>query len=336
MQLAKLLKTADLSVGYHEKDDSRVVLSGLNLDLEEGKLVVMIGPNGAGKSTLMRTLGGFQRAISGSIHWQGVEGHKLTRQRLSKIVSIVLTNQVLVDKMTVADMVAMGRSPYTGFGGRLTQKDKMIITESMRRCGIEDLHDRWINSVSDGERQKAMIARSLAQQTAVILLDEPTAFLDFPSRIMIFDLLRSIVRKEKKSVLLTTHDIDLALQFADELWLVNRNAPLLKGVPEELALSGKLKDYFKGQHVNLDFDAGKFSLCLGADAPKVVVDESINGRYWIVNLLKRKGIATSLSSKWIIESNFTGGVKLMSNKVVVKEWATINHFFENFNEDLLQ
>jgi len=332
----KLLQTNDLSVGYHEKDDSRVVLSGLDISLEEGRLVVLIGPNGAGKSTLMRTLGGFQRPLSGTVRWNGVEGNKLTRLKLSQIVSVVLTNQVIVDKMTVADMVSMGRSPYTGFGGRLSRKDKSVVMESLRRCQVEELHDRWLTSVSDGERQKAMIARSLAQQTEVILLDEPTAFLDFPSRVMIFDLLRSIVRREKKAVLLTTHDIDLALQFADELWLVNRNAPLLKGVPEELALNGKLKDYFKGQHVNLDFDSGKFTLSLGLDAPMVSVSESIVGRYWMVNLLKRKGIGVTHHSKWVFVEENEGRIKLISENVVVKEWLTINHFFETFNENLLK
>lgn len=207
----------DLSVGYRH----RAVTSELTFRLTGGTLTALVGPNGMGKSTLLRTLAGVQPPLSGAVTLvaDGVE-HPLTgltRRQLSRWISVVLTDRVEVENVTVEDVVGFGRMPYTGYFGRLSDEDRRIVAEALRMTGLMPLSRRMVGTLSDGERQKMMIAKALAQQTPVVLLDEPTAFLDYPSKVEMMKLLRSLAHDMGKMIVLSTHDLNLAVRLADRL-----------------------------------------------------------------------------------------------------------------------
>lgn len=207
-----------LSVGYKV---GHAVVSDINLTLQSGKLASLIGANGVGKSTLLKTLMGFLPKLEGSLLLDGKDISEFSQRALARQISIVLTQKPEVQNLTVEEIVGLGRSPYTGFFGKLHANDQQIVDESITAVGIEKLKNRMIQTLSDGERQKVMIAKALAQQTPVIFLDEPTAFLDFSSKVETFQLLQRMAHEMGKLVLLSTHDLELAVRFSDTLLQVN-------------------------------------------------------------------------------------------------------------------
>ena len=235
-----------ITTGYRSRHATHVVASDINATLPQGQLTCLLGPNGAGKSTLLRTLAAFQPPLAGEILVEGRPLTSYTTQELATRIGIVLTERPNIQGMTVAELVAMGRSPYTGFWGQLHDDDLAQVEEAIQLVGIENLRRRNVNTLSDGERQKVMIAKTLAQQTPIILLDEPTAFLDYPSKVEVLLLLRRLAHQMNKTIFLSTHDLELALQTADNLWLLAAGEPLLIGTPGELAESGALPRFFHG------------------------------------------------------------------------------------------
>lgn len=241
----------NLSIGYTTKGHQHIVASGINASLRSGELTCLLGRNGVGKSTLLRTLAAFQPALAGDIIINGKALSTLTEKQLSHRIGIVLTEKPDVRNMSVEEMVAMGRSPYTGFWGGLKEKDRDIVQQAIQQTGIESLKRRQIQTLSDGERQKVMIAKALAQHTSVIYLDEPTAFLDFPSKVEMMQLLRRLATEEQKTIFLSTHDVELALQLTDRIWLMEPDA-LYVGTPRELATEGVLGQFI--EHAGIRFD----------------------------------------------------------------------------------
>ena len=183
-------------------------------------MVSLLGANGAGKSTLLRTLAGFQPPLAGKVLIDGRNLHSLSPAERSKAVSVVLTERVEVPYMKVEDLVGMGRSPYTGFFGRLDKEDRAIVAEAIGMVGIAHLAQRTVDTLSDGERQKALLAKALAQQTPIILLDEPTAFLDFHAKVSTLRLLLRLAHETNKTIFLSLHDVEMAIQLSDALWIV--------------------------------------------------------------------------------------------------------------------
>lgn len=245
----------NLTIGYTDK----TVASGLYAALYEGEVTCLLGPNGAGKSTLLRTLATFLPPINGEIFLNLKKNSytplaSLTPQSLSRTIGIVLTERPDMPNMNAEELVAMGRAPYTGFWGSLSHKDNAIVGEAMQQVGIMHLRMRPVQTLSDGERQKVMIAKALAQQTPIIYLDEPTAFLDYPSKVETLQLLRSLARKQKKTILLSTHDVELSLQLADRLWLLH-DGLLNVGSPRELAISGELSRFIDHKGITLNTDS---------------------------------------------------------------------------------
>ena len=229
-------------------------------NLHAGELCCLLGANGAGKSTLLRTLAAFQPPLEGEIRIDGRNISEIPPRQLSTLIGIVLTERIKMGGITVRDMVAMGRSPYTNFWGRLTAEDNREVDQAMQQVGITQFADRQISTLSDGERQKVMIAKALAQGTPIILLDEPTAFLDFPSKVEVMLLLGRLAHEMGKSIFLSTHDLDLALQTADRLWLLGKDMPLAVGTPRELA--NELPDFFPSQHLSFDSQLLRFNIKL--------------------------------------------------------------------------
>lgn len=253
----------DLAIGYRLGPDATAVASHLSASLYGGGLTCLLGPNGVGKSTLLRTLARFQPALSGQVLLSGRPLTDFTPHELARTVGVVLTSRPESHRLSVAEVVGLGRSPYTGFWGTLSASDKAIVDEALRQVNISHLAHRDIASLSDGERQKTMIAKALAQQTPVILLDEPTAFLDYPSKVETLQLLRSLAHRLEKTVLLSTHDVALALQLADTLWLMQQthnsgdaespsSPALVVGTPCQLADSGHLAAFIEKGGITLD------------------------------------------------------------------------------------
>ena len=239
-----MIELQKLTVGYGEKP----VLSDINQTLESGRLVCLLGSNGVGKSTLLRTLAGFLQPLSGKVLLDGKNLTSLSLSQRSKAVSIVLTERVEVPYMKVADLVGMGRSPYTGFFGTLTKEDKVIVSEAIEMVGITSLAERTIDTLSDGERQKALLAKSLAQQTPIILLDEPTAFLDFHAKISTLRLMQKLAHETDKTILMSTHDVEMALRLSDLLWIV-QDGKIQTGTTSSLTENGNLKAFLKDEEI---------------------------------------------------------------------------------------
>ncbi len=250
-----------LTTGYRSKRGEHVVSKQITATLQAGELTCLLGPNGAGKSTLLRTLAAFQPPLSGEMRLDGQLLQEYTAQQLAMRIGVVLTERPSIKGMRVREMVAMGRSPYTGFWGGLKAEDEKAVDEAIAQVGIHNLERRQVDTLSDGERQKVMIAKALAQQTPIIFLDEPTAFLDFPSKVEMLLLLRRLAREMQKTVFLSTHDIELALQTADRLWLMGRDTEeLIIGTPRELAATGALSRFFSGPGIVFDAEALRFKI----------------------------------------------------------------------------
>jgi iron complex transport system ATP-binding protein len=256
----KTVDIRNLTIGYRNNNHDKIVAGNLNSTIFSGELTCLAGVNGVGKSTLLRTLSGFQPPLSGEIFIQNKKISSFSDKELAKIIGVVLTEKVDVRDMSVTELVSMGRIPYTGFWGKLTAEDKEIVEEAIRQVNISGLAERSIQTLSDGERQKVMIAKALAQQTPIIFLDEPTAFLDFPSRVEIMQLLHRLSRKTNKTIFLSTHDLELALQIADKLWLMDKKQGLVIGTPSELARDGSLEKFFSCEGVEFDRSTGVFKI----------------------------------------------------------------------------
>ena len=243
---SETIRLSNLSIGYHSKNGTRVVAAGINAAIRSGELTCLLGANGVGKSTLLRTLATFQPKLDGEVLIEGQEVTTFNDKELSRMIGVVLTEKPDIRNMSVRELVALGRSPYTGFWGTLHDDDWQVVDEAIHAVRIEPLRERMIHTLSDGERQKVMIAKALAQQTPVIYLDEPTAFLDFPSKVEMMQLLRQLAQTQQKTIFLSTHDFELALQVADTLWLMEKDESgthLNIGTSQELAQSGVLARY---------------------------------------------------------------------------------------------
>jgi len=250
----------NLSIGYKTKNGFEPLVENLSTSLFGGELTCLLGANGVGKSTLLRTLSGFQPKLSGEIHILGKPIANYSDNELARTIGVVLTERPNVGDLSVTELIGLGRSPYTGFWGRLNTIDDTVVKEVISWIKIEALADRSLPTLSDGEWQKVMIAKTLAQETPLIYLDEPTAFLDFPSKVEIMQLLLALTRSAGKTIFLSTHDLELALQVADTLWLMDRKNGITVGTPDELRLDGSIENFFRCEGVVFDRESGFFRI----------------------------------------------------------------------------
>lgn len=255
------LEAIGLCVGYEVKGgDARPVSKDLSVKLGRGEFVCLLGPNGVGKSTLIRSLAGMQRPLSGCIRIADTELTQMSPKEKARAVSVVLTDSLPQGMFDAYSVVALGRHPHTGWSGSLGEQDRARIEWALKAVGAKSLASRQVSELSDGERQKIMIARALAQETNLILLDEPTAFLDLPRRVELMRTLRDLARRQGLSILLSTHDLDLALRSADQLWLMGEDGSFTTGMPEDLALSGCIAKTFASKEVDWDSEQGSFRM----------------------------------------------------------------------------
>lgn len=293
----QVLETRSMTIGYHSrKQRKKMIAKNISLALIPGEVVCLIGPNGAGKSTLLRTLSGLQPPLEGTVWIHGQELSTLSAAELAKNVSIVLTERVNVGMLSVFGLVALGRYPYTDWRGKLLAHDVEVVNWAIRLVGAQSLAARNVNELSDGERQKVMIARALAQQPEMILLDEPTAFLDLPHRIEMMSLLRQLARETETAILLSTHDLELALRTADKIWLLPVGETMQVGAPEDLVLSGAFERAFQHHHLQFDMQQGAFVIPRTLNK-QVQLDGDGDGFHalWTRKALEREGFMVNLS-----------------------------------------
>ena len=247
-----ILTTRDLAVGYRNGKNRVTLLNGLSLTLERGKLVALLGQNGAGKSTLLRALTCDERPLAGTIEVNGKNLLEMSQKDRSQLIGLVSTERIQAGALTVTELVGLGRQPHTGFLGRLDEEDREIVRQAMTDAGIIGKANEYIASLSDGERQKAMIAKALAQQTPIIILDEPTAFLDVASRIETMRLLQTLAHDRGKAVLLSSHDISQSLMLADELWLITTDRQVVTGITSQLVADGAMDHLFNNRNIHFN------------------------------------------------------------------------------------
>ena len=297
MKTAPVISAQHLDIGYRTGGDGiKRVHSDLNIALYAGELTCLLGANGAGKSTLLRTLSGAQPSLSGDVCINGKPLKEISRHNLSQTIGVVLTDKTAIGGLTVREVVALGRQPHTGFFGILSAHDKQVVEDSLEACGIADKGTRYMASLSDGERQKVMIAKALAQECPIVLLDEPTAFLDIVSRIEVMSLLHRIATEHHRAILLSTHDIEQALVLSDRLWLLSREKGLTSGVTEDLILSGCLNDLFPHSDIHFDPLHGSYYPTVHRHKSATVVCHDETLLHWAINLLNRNGYGASFDT----------------------------------------
>lgn len=280
-----VISAENLTVGY----DKNGVITGIDIKALKGQIICLLGPNGAGKSTILRTLSGLLAPVSGTVSIDGTDINKIKKKNIAKKMSLVLTEKPIPSLITVYEMISMGRTPYTDFLGRLSDSDRSVIDESLKITGIEHLSNRYFSQLSDGEKQKVMIARALVQEPELIVLDEPTSHLDIKHKIEVIKVLRKLSNEKNITCILSLHDIDLALKGCQTVLLVNEGRVVAQGSPEEIVHNGIINSLY-------DIKSAKYNELLGsvemkgADANDVFVISGNSTGIRIYRSLSRMGI----------------------------------------------
>lgn len=242
-----MIRFENLKLGY----GSRILIDNLSATIEGGTLTALVGRNGTGKSTLLRAIVGLGERLGGDIKLQGQSIGSLVAGQLSQLVAFVTTDKVRISNLKCRDVVALGRAPYTNWIGRMQELDRQIVEQSLALVGMADFADKTMDQMSDGECQRIMIARALAQQTPIILLDEPTAFLDMPNRYELCILLSRLAHEQQKAILFSTHELDIALELCDMVALIS--PPSLHILPtEQMISSGYVEELFSNEVMSFD------------------------------------------------------------------------------------
>lgn len=312
-----IISARNISIGYKKSKNNQnnILYENLSFDLLEGDLVCLIGANGAGKSTLLRSISKMQPCLKGAICINNKDISVYNDKELSQLMGLVLTDKTASGGFTVREIVELGRYPYTGFFGQLNKEDKEIVQRSIEAVGIAHKADSYLADLSDGERQKAMIAKALSQECPIIILDEPTAFLDIESRIEIMNLLHKLAHENGKTILLSTHDIDLAFLLSDKLWMLSKEANLITGVTEDIILTGQIDKFFNSENIAFNKYSGSF-YPIRSSSQKIYVDAEEEFLFWTINLLLRLGLDYTTEKS---EAQYTISVKSSNSIDIIKE-----------------
>ena len=307
-----LIQIQSLAIGYNERGINKVLQENINLSISRGEIISIMGQNGVGKTTFIKTLTGLQKRISGSIYHQQRTIDKISKSALAKLISVVLTEKPFAAHLSVIELIALGRYPYSNWLGRLSISDKRAIDLSISKTKIDYLANKKLYQLSDGQFQKVMIARALAQETDMIILDEPTAHLDLSNKIEIMLLLKSIA-SSGKGVLIASHDLQVSLQLSDRLWLFNFNRPVLEGCPEDLILRGAIDQTLFPVNNNINLSTGTVRH-LDEHKGNILVHGDPSIVHWTAQALQRNGYAVNTDKSASISINCLDSLWMLDNK----------------------
>ena len=265
--LKPFIYTKDLSVGYHGKS----LISDINIGIHKGKILTLIGPNGSGKSTILKNLIRELRPLSGAVVLDGKDVYSYSGTNFAKEVAVVLTERIQTEMMTCFDVVAMGRYPYTNYFGKLTKEDKEIVLQSLEMVHAMDIAEQDFNDLSDGQKQRVMLARAICQQPQVIVLDEPTSFLDIRHKIELLDILRKMAVRQQVTVIMSLHEIDLAYKISDYILTVNGKHQLQFGTPQQIYTQTNIRDLYELSQGTYDVTSGSVELAKVEGTPQIFV-----------------------------------------------------------------
>jgi len=281
-----MIEAKNISIGYKQNGDVAKLLDSASFEFKEGKLYGIIGSNGKGKTSLLQVLSAYKKPLEGNLSLFGKQYSDYSSYDFSKLISVVFTERPQIEFMTVFEFVSSGRTPHTGFYGSLNKNDLRTISYAMTRCGIAHLKQRKVNTLSDGEYQKALIAKSLAQETPIILLDEPATYLDVSAKIKLMNLLRDLVLSEQKTIIMSTHDIDLAIKYSDNLLVFKDDKTLDQGTPEDLILNRNLDLLFVNEDLRFNIENGIFET-IDSVSPSIEVEGNEIMKKWLLNALSK-------------------------------------------------
>jgi iron complex transport system ATP-binding protein len=291
----KILTLDSLKIGYNSGKNENILLPPLNASADSGELIAVIGRNGIGKSTLLRTLTGLQRPLGGEIRYDGKNIIDYSRTELAHMVGYISTEIIRVSNMSVYDLVSLGRFPHTNWMGKIGIKDHEVISSALEKTSMEQFGTKFISELSDGERQKAMIARILAQDTRIMVMDEPTAFLDVASKYEILHLMHNLSGTGDKTIIFSTHDFQMAVNQADKIWLI-LDDKLIEGAPEDLMISGAFEHLFTSSKIIFNSDDGTFSF-RNESGESIYLEGEGNKRMWTEKAVNRAGFIVSQNKK---------------------------------------
>lgn len=324
--MKQILNIQNLYIGYKQ-----AIQKDISASLYPGQFICLIGPNGIGKSTLLKTISGIIAPLKGHINIDDKALKDLNHKSLSRLISLVLTDHIESYHLKAIDIISMGRYPHTGFWGKLSNNDQEIIEKVIHQIGIQPLSQRYFSELSDGEKQKVMIAKALVQEAPLMLLDEPTAFLDFPTKAGLLVLLRKLAKQNQMGIILSTHDIELALKTADQIWLLQNKDNLIKGMPEDLVLQGHIKKVFYNKEMQFNETTGHFEKMSKEKYAVNLIGES-KEMYWLSKALQRNEIGTSRDAE--ISISYTDRFLLQSNSQRQTEHSTIEDVLCTLNQSL--
>ena len=313
--MSVIIYTKSLSAGYRKRKSVTTVLRNVDLELHEGELVSLLGANGAGKSTLIRTICGLQPALAGRVMVGDKDVERLTPRQLSKTIALVTTERTFAGGLTVSELVGLGRHPHIGFLGRLDEHDRQIVATAIEKVGISHKSESYVAELSDGERQKVMIAKALAQEAPVIILDEPTAFLDVASRVEVLQLLHDLARNERRTILISSHDIQQSMALSDRLWIVSDSGEIVSGVTEDLILADKISLLFSNRNVAFDPATGDFLTTRKGARQITLKADSAELNKWIANALRRNDLLACEADNPQIYAHTANDIRLNGNRL---------------------
>jgi iron complex transport system ATP-binding protein len=336
MDSTELISLDSLKIGYDTGKNEKPLLHPLTACARKGELIAVIGRNGIGKSTLLRTLTGLQPSLGGEVFLSGKNIKDYSRMELAQIIGYISTEIVKVSNMNVYDLVALGRFPYTNWMGKIDRKNHEVIFDAIEKTGLSALSKRLISELSDGERQRAMIARILAQDTGIMVMDEPTAFLDIGSKYEILHLMHLLSRKGPKTIIFSTHDLHMAISLSDKIWLILDNK-LIEGAPEDLMIEGAFDHLFDSSPVQFNSENGTFSI-RRENKGAIYLDGEGVLKHWTEKAINRAGYSLSevITTPYIIlpsENNKTwqisspDSVKIFGSVYELVSWLSLENIW---------
>jgi iron complex transport system ATP-binding protein len=320
MEAKVILKGESLALGYKKQGEEAIIAEEISFSLEKGKLTCLLGPNGVGKSTLIKTIMGQIPVLKGEITLTGKPISNFNSKLLAKKIAVVLTDKISLGNLTVYQLVSLGRIPHTSWLGNLSTQDHEVVERALAATSTSYLKDKVLSELSDGQLQKVMIARALVQDGEVLILDEPTAHLDLINRFEIMHLLRSIAQEEGKAVLVVTHDLDIAIETADEFWLMQCGLPLECAAPEDLIISGKINLLLPNGSLKFNPVSGKIQDSIPYDFPMIQGDEMLSN--WLKLIIKKNSLIFADDLQLISVSNYPFLIKL--------KWEEKDQVFNSF------